>query len=113
MTHPTTDDAIRIQQVAEGLMRITHADVAAEQLRRLYGEHRSTEALLALVGVAPVGPTATVDPATPVDPATTVGPATPVGGVVVVPGTRQHTIERLRPESNGCRRRGSRPVDWV
>ena len=101
MTHPTTDDAIRIQQVAEGLMRITHADVAAEQLRRLYGERRSTEALLSLVGVAPVGPTATVDP------------ATPVGGVVVVPGTRQHTIERLRPESNGCRRRGSRPVDWV
>lgn len=101
MTHPTTDDAIRIQQVAEGLMRITHADVAADQLRRLYGERRSTEALLSLVGVAPVGPT------------TTVGPESTVGPVVVVPGTRQHAVERLRPEPNGCRRRGSRPVDWI
>ena len=107
MTHPTTDDAIRIQQVAEGLMRITHADVAADQLRRLYGERRSTEALLSLVGVAPVGPTTTVSPES------TVGPESTVDPVVVVPGTRQHAVERLRPESTGCRRRGSRPVDWI
>ena len=94
MIHPVADDATRIQVVAEGLMRITHADVAADQLRRLYGEARTTQALLALTGIAPVA-----------------APAQPM--VRIPPGVRQHAVQRVRQDTPACRRRGTRPTDWI
>lgn len=93
LTH--SDDQIRL--VAAGLVVLTTTDVAAEQLRRVYGEERAGQALAPLAArTAPRPVEVTLDPC----PSPAVGWAAP-------------RALGAAPRALGAGRRGTRRTDWL